>query len=63
MTAADVRAIRAIYVETPTQFARRLGVARSTVYRWESDGDRSPTGLALKALRRLAKKRGVTLSD
>ena len=60
MTANEIRSIRA--GQTITQFAAELDVNRLTVYRWER-GDRKPKGLYAKALRHLAKKRGITLSD
>ena len=36
-------------------FAKKVGVSRMTVFRWES-GQSAPRGLALKALDRLAKR-------
>uniref|UniRef100_A0A6H2A1T1 Putative DNA binding, helix-turn-helix domain containing protein n=1 Tax=viral metagenome TaxID=1070528 RepID=A0A6H2A1T1_9ZZZZ len=60
MTALEIKAIRA--EQTVAQFAAALGVHRLTVYRWE-DGSRQPKGLYKKALQRLAKKRGIALSD
>jgi len=65
MTPQEIKALRKAYGDTQQAFADRLSVARMTIWRWERIGKKGavPTRLALKALQRLAKKRGITLSD
>jgi DNA-binding transcriptional regulator YiaG len=46
---------------TQAQFAAALGVAQSTVSRWES-GDLFPSVVEIQAAMRAAKERGVRLS-
>ena len=58
ITPEQIRAIRG--EEMQTNFARRLGATPTTVSRWEN-GASPPAPVFLRALRRLARKRGVTL--
>lgn len=48
-TPADIAALRRRRDLTYAEFAAEIGVAISTVFRWER-GDARPRGLALKAL-------------
>lgn len=54
-TPAEIAAFRESLGLSVIEFAKRLDVARITVYRWEK-GERIPTGLALKALLRLKRR-------
>jgi len=58
LTPGQVRAIRGD--EKQLAFARRLGATPTTVSRWEN-GASPPAPVFVRALRRLAKKRGVSL--
>jgi DNA-binding transcriptional regulator YiaG len=55
MTARQVREIRDRFGETQEQFAKRLGVARNTVSRWEL-GTLGIRGSAVLLLKLLAPK-------
>ena len=55
MTAAEVQELVDKSGLSVPAFAKRLGVSRMAVYRWLK-GERTPTGLPLKALQRLAKR-------
>jgi len=55
MNAEEIKSMRKTLELTQDRLADRLGVHRITVVRWER-GDTSPSGLALKALERLAKR-------
>jgi DNA-binding transcriptional regulator YiaG len=56
--ADHVRAIRAVLGENTATFGARFSVSGRTVEGWEQ-GRHKPTGLALKALERLAKRADV----
>ena len=55
MTPGQIRQIRKDLSLSQQKFANELGVALSTVFRWEK-GDSKPKGLSLQALERLAKQ-------
>lgn len=54
MTAEQIRALRARRKWTQQDLANMLGVAVSSVGRWERLGGRPPKGASLRALQRLA---------
>jgi len=55
MTPDEIRQIRQNLELSQQRFADKLGVALSTVFRWEK-GDSEPKGMSLRALERLAKR-------
>lgn len=55
VTPEEVKAIRAKMELTGDQFAKRIGVHRVTVVRWER-GEMVPRGMALAALLKLKRK-------
>lgn len=54
MAPEEVKSLREELGLTQEKFAKRIGVHKITVSRWER-GEMVPRGLALKALERLAK--------
>ncbi len=56
MKAEDIKKLRAKLHLTQQAMADKLGVARSTVARWEA-GDKRPSQLAIRQLNRLKRKR------
>lgn len=55
MTAAELKALRLAYGDTQERWARRVGVAVSTVYTWER-GTRTPHAICQAKLERLKRK-------
>ena len=55
MTAIQIAKLRVGLGLGVEEFAQKVGVSRMTVYRW-TEGRSKPSGLALKALERLAKR-------
>jgi DNA-binding transcriptional regulator YiaG len=54
MTADEIRELRRRLAMTQQQFSNKLGVALSTVQKWEA-GTFTPRGLSRRALRKLAR--------
>ena len=55
MTPEEVKALRQAQGFTQEKFARKIGVHKLTVSRWER-GEISPVGMSLKALERMARR-------
>jgi transcriptional regulator with XRE-family HTH domain len=50
MTSEDIKSARAELGESQAEFARRFGVAQSTVHRWETRGIDNITRLAIESV-------------
>ena len=55
MAPEEIRALRQTYGLSVRAWAKKVGVAHTTVVRWEN-GSNSPRGLQLEKLERLAKR-------
>ena len=62
MDMSQIKALRGQLGLTQEEFARRLGLATSTVQKWEGATTR-PRGLSLKALKRLARRSGFAIES
>ena len=62
MEASQVKALRSQLGLTQEEFASRLGLATSTVQKWEGATAR-PRGLSLRALKRLARRSGFPIEN
>lgn len=59
-----VRVVRDAYKENQEQFAKRIGVQRTAIARWENPNDHnSPSGPAAILLQQLAKRKKVEVTS
>jgi putative transcriptional regulator len=61
MTSEEVKSIRSQLGISQEQFARDLGIATASVYRWEA-GKSQPSPLHAKLIRQFAEGRGIAIA-